>query len=97
MFVARSQVKNEACLVETTPTDESISTQLRSRGCHVIQHVKENRLFLWYGSKCTISLRKSATVAAKMLKNRYNYRLHGAVAQVLPGGHTDPTTGVGLA
>lgn len=63
-------MKNEACLVETTPTDDSISTQLRSRGCHVIHDVKENRLFLWYGSKCTNTLKKSATVAAKILKNR---------------------------
>lgn len=63
-------MKNEACLVEATPTDESISTQLRSRGCFVIQHVRENRLFVWYGSKCTNSLKKSATVAAKMMKNR---------------------------
>ena len=71
IFCARSQQKNEACLVEATPSDQTFSTQLRSRGCFVIQHVKENRLFLWYGSKCTKSLRKSATVAAKMMKNRF--------------------------
>ena len=70
IFCVRVQMKNEACLVEATPADESISSQLRSRGCYVIQQVRDNRLFLWYGSKCTTSLKKSATVAAKMMRNR---------------------------
>lgn len=70
IYCVRVQMKNEACLVEVTPTDESISTQLRSRGCYVIQQVRENGLFLWYGSRCTNSLKKSATMAAKMMKNR---------------------------
>ena len=70
IFCVRVQMKNEACLVEATPSDQSLSTQLRSRGCYLVQQVKENRLFLWYGAKCTKSLRKSAIVAARRMKNR---------------------------
>lgn len=72
-FCVRVQMKNEACLVEVTPNDEKlcIGTQLRSRGCYVLYNVRKNRLFLWQGSKCTKSLRKSGKVAAKMLKNRW--------------------------
>ena len=59
--------------MEVTPSDEKqpIGSQLRSRGCYVVLHVTENRLFVWYGSKCTKSLRKSASVAARMLRNRW--------------------------
>ncbi len=67
------QQKNEACLVEATPSDERqyLGTQLRSRGSFVIYHVRKNRLFLWYGAKASVGLKKSATKAARLLRNRY--------------------------
>ena len=67
------QQKNEACLIECTPSDERqcLGAQLRSRGAYVVYHVRKNRLFLWYGVKSMAPLKKSATRAARMLRNRY--------------------------
>ena len=72
IFYVRGQVKREACLVEVTPGDpkQSLSSQLRSRGCAVVMDVKRNRLFLWCGAKATPALLKSGRAAARSLKRR---------------------------
>ena len=72
MFCVRVQVKGEAHLVEVALVDElkPIGSALRSRGCYVIYHVKASQVFLWYGSRCTKSLKRSGTVAARMLQDR---------------------------
>ena len=52
------------------PLSKNTASQLRSRGCYVLFDVPRKRVFLWYGSKCTKTLSRAATVAAKKLKKR---------------------------
>lgn len=63
------------CVVFPQPThvythSQPLATQLRSRGCYIIQYVKPATLTLWVGSKSTAALRKVAQKAIRCLKER---------------------------
>ena len=72
VFCVRGQARSEAHLLEITPENENepLSACLRSRGCFVFYHCLAQNIYLWHGSKATLSLKKCAHSAAKLLRNR---------------------------
>ena len=77
VFCVRGQARCETHLVEITPENENepLSACLRSRGCFVFYHRPAENIYLWHGSKATLSLKKCAHAAAKLLRNRWVRRL----------------------
>ena len=72
VFCVRGQSRSEAQLVEVTPENENatLSTCLRSRGCYVFYHSPVRKVYVWHGSKTTLSMKRCAHYATKLLKKR---------------------------
>jgi supervillin len=72
LFAVRGNLKSEACLIEIPwKRNESMSSQLRSRGCCVLHHLSGNVVYLWHGSKATTLLQRAAKRCVVKLRRMF--------------------------